>query len=69
MSYIEGVVYDPPSSDYPPLIVIFKPNGEVLAVRATPTLEAGKDFLTRVEEGVRTGLDVERTRKNANGKQ
>ena len=30
MSYLEGVVYDPPSSGYPPLIVIFRADGEIL---------------------------------------
>lgn len=56
MSYIEGVVYDPPSGEYPPLVVIFKADGEVLAVRAAPSVEAGQDFLNKVEKGVRASL-------------
>jgi hypothetical protein len=68
MSYIKGVVYDPPSREYPPLIVIFKADGEVLAVRTAPSVEAGEEFLNKVEKGVRASLETRLSDLSLQGK-
>ncbi len=57
MSYLEGVVYDPPSSEYPPLIVIFRADGEILTARAAASVEEAEFFLARVMEEVQSKLD------------
>jgi hypothetical protein len=58
MCYIEGVVYDPPSSEYPPVVVIFRQDGEILAAHAAATLEAAKDMLADIKEQVQEKLDL-----------
>lgn len=57
MSYLQGVVYDPPSPDLPPLIVVFKNDGAVLAARAAPSLEAADAILERVMQEVQDKID------------
>jgi hypothetical protein len=57
MSYIEGVVYESPSAEYPPVVVFFKPDGEILAAQAAEDLEAAEQLLSQVVEGVRAKLD------------
>ena len=59
MSQIEGVVYDPPTSDYPALVVFFRPNGDVLATYAAQSKDAAQSMLVRVLEEVQTKLDQE----------
>jgi hypothetical protein len=50
MSYLEAVVYDPPPEEFPPIVVIFRPDGDILAARASPSREAAEAFLARVLE-------------------
>jgi hypothetical protein len=57
MSYLEGVVYEPPSCEYPPVIIIFKPDGEVLTARSAASVEAAESLLERVMEEVQARLD------------
>lgn len=56
MSYLDGVVYSPPSAEYPALIVIFKSDGDILAARAAPSVEEADAFLARVVEEVRAKI-------------
>ena len=64
MSYLEGVVYDPPSSEYPPLIVIFKPDGEILTARPAASVEAAESFLAEVLAEVQAKLDSQLAKKD-----
>ncbi|MFY9629314.1 MAG: hypothetical protein WAK03_14345 [Methylocystis sp.] len=57
MSYLQGVVYPPPSSDYPPVVIIFKSDGEILAARAAASMQAAESFLHQVLEEVKSQLD------------
>ena len=59
MSQIEGVVYAPPTGDYPAVIVFFGPNGEILATHAAETEEAAEATLVRILKQVRARLDEE----------
>lgn len=65
MSYIEGVVYDPPSSEYPPIIVIFREDGEILTARAAASVEAAESFLAEVLAEVQAKLDSQLAKKDA----
>jgi len=47
MADVHGVVYDPPSAGFPPVVVIFY-EGEVIGARAAPSVEAGEAFLAKV---------------------
>jgi hypothetical protein len=64
MSYLEGVVYDPPSSGYPPLVVIFRADGEILTARAAASVEAAESFLAEVLAEVQAKLDSELAKKD-----
>ncbi len=72
MSQIEGVVYAPPTSDYPAVIVFFGPKGEILASHASETKEAAQATLVRILKQVQERLDAdgieatydEKTREN-----
>jgi hypothetical protein len=64
MSYLEGVVYDPPSSEYPPLVVIFRADGEILTARAAVSVEAAESFLAEVLEEVQAKLDSQLAKKD-----
>ncbi len=59
MSQIEGVVYAPPTSDYPAIIVFFGPNGEILASHASESQEAAQATLVRILNQVQARLDEE----------
>ena len=48
MAYVTGVVYDPPTAQFPFLAVAFTPEGEVLSARAGPTREAGELMMLHV---------------------
>lgn len=65
MSYLEGVVYDPPSSEYPSLIVIFKAHGEILTARSAASVEAAESFLDEVLSEVQAKLDHGFAKKDA----
>ncbi len=65
MSYLEGVVYDPPSSEYPPLVVIFRADGEVLTACAAASVEAAESFLEEVLEEVQAKLDTKLAKADA----
>lgn len=67
MSYLEGVVYDPPSSEYPPLIVIFRADGEILTARAAASVEAAESILAEVLAEVQARLDSEAAKEDADG--
>jgi len=60
MSFLQAVVYDPPTGDFPPVIVIFKPDGEILAARAAASHEAAEDFLSHVEAEVEARRQAQR---------
>ena len=64
MSYLEGVVYDPPSSEYPPLVVIFRADGEILTARAATSVEAAESFLAEVLAEVQAKLDSQLAQKD-----
>ena len=59
MSQIEGVVYAPPTSDYPAVIVFFGPAGDILAAHAAETEEAAQATLVRILKQVQARLDKE----------
>ena len=59
MSHIEGVVYAPPTSEYPAVIVFFGPNGDILASHAAETQEAAQATLVRILRQVQARLDEE----------
>jgi hypothetical protein len=63
MSYLQAVVYDPPSGDYPPVIIIFKPDGEILAACAASSHEEAENFLADVEAKVEATRHIERSPK------
>jgi len=48
MSYIEGVVYDPPEREYPYVVVFFKSNGEILAAHPAESKAAAEEVLSRI---------------------
>jgi hypothetical protein len=48
MSEIRGVVYNPPSPEFPPLIVIFKPDGQVLTAQAAVSATVAQEILEKV---------------------
>jgi hypothetical protein len=64
MSYLQGVVYPPPTGDYPPVVIIFKSDGEILAARAAASMQAAETFLGQVMEEVQAQLDASLTAKN-----
>ncbi len=64
MSYLEGVVYDPPSSGYPPRIVIFRADGEILTARAAASVEAAESVLAEVLAEVHAKLDSKLAKKD-----
>jgi hypothetical protein len=57
VSQIEGVVYAPPTSDYPAVIVFFGPKGDILAAHAAETEEAAQATLVRILKQVQARLD------------
>ena len=57
VSHIEGVVYAPPTSNYPAVVVFFGPTGEILATYAAETQEAGQEILVRILNEVQAKLD------------
>ncbi len=59
VSQIEGVVYAPPTSDYPAVIVFFGPNGDILASHAAETQEAAQETLVHILKRVQARLDEE----------
>jgi hypothetical protein len=59
VSQIEGVVYAPPTSDYPAVIVFFGPNGDILASHAAETQQAAQETLVRILKKVQARLDEE----------
>jgi hypothetical protein len=59
VSLIEGVVYAPPTSDYPAVVVFFGANGDILASHAAETPEAAQATLVRILKEVQAKLDEE----------
>ncbi len=59
MSLIEGVVYAPPTRDYPAIVVFFGPDGDILASHAAETPEAARATLIRILKQVQARLDQE----------
>jgi hypothetical protein len=59
VSQIEGVVYAPPTNDYPAVIVFFGPKGDILATHAAETQEAAQKTLVRILKQVQARLDEE----------
>ena len=68
MSLIEGVVYAPPTSDFPAVVVFFGPNGDILASHAAETPEAAQATLVRILKQVQARLDREGLASDYEGK-
>lgn len=60
MSYIEGVVYEPPKVEYPHVVVFFKSNGEILAAHPAETKELAEDMLVRIMSEVKDKFPTDR---------
>jgi hypothetical protein len=63
MARLHGVVYDPPSSEFPPLVVVFSPDAEVLAARAAPSIEAAEAFLETIINELQDQIDKDLGKK------
>jgi hypothetical protein len=61
MSYIEGVVYEPPKIEYPHIVVFFKSNGEILAAHPAETRQLADNMLERIMSEVRNKLPQQTT--------
>lgn len=61
MSYIEGVVYDPPERQYPYVVVFFKSNGEILAAHPAESKEVAEETLSRILSDVQDKIGNERS--------
>ncbi|HTO79188.1 MAG TPA: hypothetical protein VMJ31_05360 [Methylocystis sp.] len=59
MSLIEGVVYAPPTSDFPAVVVFFGADGNILASHAAETPEAAQATLVRILKQVQARLGEE----------
>jgi hypothetical protein len=59
VSHIEGVVYAPPTNDYPAVIVFFGPAGDILAAHASETVGAAQTTLVSILKQVQARLGEE----------
>jgi len=59
VSLIEGVVYAPPTSDFPAVVVFFGADGNILASHAAETPEAAQATLVRILKQVQARLGEE----------
>ena len=62
MAKISAVVYDPPSSEFPHIAVVFY-GEEVLVARRVPSLKAGDEFLAEVMPQVAAKIEADRKAK------
>lgn len=63
MSIIKGVVYDPPSDEFPSLAVVFAPDGVVLVALPASSAESADEFLSEIMADVQAKLSDKRARK------
>lgn len=52
-----GMVYEPPSLDFPYLAVIFGPDGRVQAAHPVASVQAGESLITTVLAGLKKMAD------------
>jgi hypothetical protein len=53
---LKGIVYEPPSEDFPPLVVVFAPDGDLLAVRSAPSVESAEAWISGIVAEVQSRL-------------
>lgn len=50
MVFVAGTVYEPPTPDFPVIVVFFDAQGDIRVIRAVASAEAGKTLLEKMQE-------------------